>query len=210
MYQLVVKVLVSVACVLGFGSAALAGPILLINFAPGDARFDQTSGLFSARGTVLNAQGVSVNVPSTATVRVNALFSTASVISDPINGDTLEAHFLSAPGVDVQIGIGGDGSLLSGEFTSLAMAGGIGLDFGALLGSIAINGGSLASDFGAQGNLVSLQFNMTRPFSAMLFDQDFSASLNGSIAVGVPTPVPLLFVPFGLAAVAGLRLRRQH
>jgi hypothetical protein len=187
--------LVAVVCLLAGIRADAAA--LSFNVAPGDARFDATSGTFTAEGTVTASEGVSAAIAGQP-FRLAAAFLGMDV---DLDAGTVLAHFGGVTGDDLEVP-----GFLAGEFTSLDLAGAIGDDLGVLIGTVTLTG-PLGGEFGDAASFISLQLNMSSPFDERLFMSPFTASLDGRvIGVAVPTgtAAPLLVGCLGLLAAAGL------
>lgn len=98
-------------------------------------------------------------------------------------------------------------TLLTGDLTAAELAGPAGWDFGRLMGEITPTGGTVAAEFTAPSPLFALSLNLTTPFSAQMFDADFSGRVNGRIITlattsqavnAVPEPTTALLFSAGL------------
>lgn len=97
--------------------------------------------------------------------------------------------------------------LLTGEVTTMQLAGPNGFNLGSLDGQLAITGGLLAGDFGGAGASTAFNFNLDTVFGANMFDSSFAGKTNGYIEATTVVPIPaagLLFAT-GLLGLFGTR-----
>jgi len=98
-------------------------------------------------------------------------------------------------------------TLLTGNVDSLDLVGPNGANLATLSGSLLLNGGLLAAEFGEAGTLVSFTFNMSTVFGENMFANNFTGIANGAIT-GVPEPMPLALLSIGLIVIT--LTRRIH
>lgn len=165
-------------------SSAHAIPTL---FFDGDIAYDVNSGLLSVVSVLTATQDVAP-APELlgSSLDFTALFSSV----DDSNAAFTAGYFATTAGTDLTVIDGDTNSLLTGNFSSLVLKGGNGLNSGLVKGTLDSTGGSLQNEFGI-GNLIALQFNLTTSFSATMFDSDFTGAIDGRIegeTVNVPEP----------------------
>ncbi len=160
-------------------------------FFDGAIRFTQATGEVVVEGDIARTQELPLPalLPG-STFLLNARFAsltTGPVIIatlDPIPGD---------PGVLVT---DNDGTtLLVGDLTSAELAGPAGWDFGRLIGEITPTSGTVAQELTDPSPLFGLSLNLTTPFSAQMFNADFSGRVNGRILALAAVPQSINAVP---------------
>lgn len=144
-------------------------------------------------------------IPDLAT---SSVILSADFITSTSDGSYTTGSFSTTPANDLLISDSfGLNTLLTGNITSLTLTGREGTNLGVLSGEILITGGDLAADFGGVGSLFAISFNLDTVFSTAMFESNFFGVANGSLT-GVPEPMPLALLGFGLFGVT--LARRFH
>lgn len=91
-------------------------------------------------------------------------------------------------------------TLMTGNVQTLELVGPNGFNLGTMSGSVLLNGGILAAEFGGAGALVAFSFNMSTVFGENMFANNFAGIVNGAIT-GVPEPMPLALLSIGLIGI---------
>lgn len=172
---------------------------MTINAAQDAASYSPATRLLAVTGDIVAVEDLDSNL-------VGRTFSLALHLdSVEVVDDVVVARFDGVPGDDFAIG-----GLLAGETSGTTLFGPLGFDFGQLLGDFALTG-PLAGALGGSGALIALQFNMSAPFSADLFDRVFTAAFDGRLT-GTDVPVGPLGAPLALvlAALASFARRQSN
>lgn len=102
-------------------------------------------------------------------------------------------------------------TLMTGNVQTLELVGPNGFNLGSMSGSVLLNGGMLAAEFGGAGTLVAFTLNMSTVFGENMFANSFTGIVNGSITgkeIPVPEPMPLALLSIGLIGIS--LTRRKH
>lgn len=100
-------------------------------------------------------------------------------------------------------GAGGSSrTLLTGSVGGIEFTGPNGFNIGNLTGTLLLNGGLLADEFGGIGALIAFNFNLDTVFGPLMFENSFGGKTNGFIEGAVPGPMPLALLFIGLVVMS--------
>ena len=170
---------------------------------------------YSADGTSpadLNVSGVLIpgytDLSYAPDLVTSSMILSADFLSSSSDGSYTTGLFGTTPANDLLISDSfGTNTLLTGNISTLLLTGRENTNLGVLRGTINITGGLLAGDFGGEGSLFAINFNLDTVFNPGMFDSDFYGVTNGSITrVDVPEPSLLALLSIGLL---GLTMTRK-
>ena len=186
-----------------FDSALGAGANL---FSTQGVHFDAATGYLAVSSA---AQSIS-NDGITFTPLLNGTIDyRVSLISQSSTSNTVTGVFGTSNGSPADLLIqDSSGTLLTGTFSSFKLTGSTIPGFNTVgVGSakFKVTGGLLAGNFGLNGGIFSLDFNITPGFTATSFTQNFSGSVAGKVIPIVPIPSSMLLMGTSLGVLLSLR-----
>ena len=203
----VLKAVIAIG-LLAVSNYALAVPTL--NFG-GDIFYD-TTGFFPAdlniTGNINGFEDLSLT-PDLATSSVSLFADFISVAPDTFTttGSFGTTALLNDLLIEDTGGAGGSTrTLLTGAVGAIELTGPNGFNIGNLTGTLLLNGGLLADEFGGVGALIAFNFNLDTVFGSDMFNDNFTGKTNGFIEGSVPGPMPLALFCIGLL---GMSLARK-
>jgi len=160
-------------------------------FFDGGISYTQTTGKVAVDGDIALTQGLSL-----PNILPGSQFHLVTQFGSIIPGSVIIATLDPVPGGPGVSVIDGDGTtLLLGDITSAELAGPKGWDLGRLIATVTPTNGTVAQSFTDPSPLFALSINLTTPFSAQMFDADFSGRVNGRILALNAVPQALNAVP---------------
>lgn len=205
---------------IGFLLALVAGsanavPTLLFD---GTISFDSSSRILSVTSSLTSTIDIASN-PDVA----GSSFAFSARLDSVDPATTYTQSYYGSMGNDLSVTDGNGNLLLTSDFSNLFMVGSSDRNDGMMLGILQSTGGMLEG-FYDLGNLVAMEFNLSTPFNATMFDSDFSGNINGSLigrsnptltatlgSVAVPEPAIVAILGIGLLLIGlgQIRIKRH-